>query len=154
MEGHNWHAQIKTKGQVQRIISPTTWKYLKKSYFFTRWFAFHPYKWDETAEAPKVVTGFLRLFLWHLHLLSTIIFYGLLVYRCFQVTVLTPGKRVEQMYVLFLTSFYSIFVLLQIHAAFKRHEMVNWLQGFFLLTQKCEGKCSVRLLRTGRSSEF
>ena len=140
MEGpHDFHIQVGSGEEIKQILSPTTWKYMKKGYFFTRWFAFHPYTWDEGRGMPKVDTGPFRSFLWYLHFLSAVLFYCTLLYRCAQVTVLDPGRRVEQMYVLFLTSFYSIFVLLQIHAVFRRYEIVNSMQGFFLLTRKCEG---------------
>ena len=143
MEEHSFGIQVEAVEEIQRtIISPPTWKYLKKGYFFTRWFPFHPYKWDETTKGPNVVTGTFRHFFWHLHLLSAIIFYGTLMYKCIQVTVLEPGSKVDQMYALFLTFYYSVFVLLQIHAALKRGEIVNWIRGFFLLTSKCEGTFS------------
>ena len=139
MEENCLNIQAGKTEEIQRIISPTTWKYLQRGYFFSRWLALHPYEWDEATNRPKVATGFFRIFFWHLHLLSAIIFYGILVYRCVQVTVLQPGSRLEQMYVLFLAAFYSLFIVSQMHAAFKRYEIVNWIQGFFLLTTKCEG---------------
>lgn len=151
-ESYN-HIQVGAAGEIQRIISPVTWKYLKEGYFFTRLFPFHPFEWDETTRAPKVITGFCRLFLWHIHLLAAIVFFGALIYRSAQVTVLNPGRVVEQMYVLFLTAFYSVFMVLQIHVAFKRHEMANWVQGVFLLTTKCEGN-SVAFQENARLRAF
>ena len=140
MDEHSLSIQEgKTTEQISRIISPVTWKYLQKGYFVTRWFPFHPYQWDEGTKGPKVVTGLYRLFLWRFYLLSAIAVYGVLLYRCLQVTVLDPGRRLEQTYVLFLALFYFTFIVLQIYAAFKCKEIVNLLHGLFLLTAKCEG---------------
>ena len=140
MEGNCSHIDAGVTEETQRIISPTTWKFLRKGYYFNRWFPFHPYRWDEATKGPKVVTGFVPIFIWHLHLLSVIIFYGILVYRSIQVTVLQPGSRMEQIYVLFVTLINSVFITTQIHAALNRHQIVNMMQGFYLLTAKCEGK--------------
>ena len=123
--------------RVRRLITPATWKYLKKVYFFSRWFPFHPFVWDNECNAPKVVVS--RIPLHRLHFVSSIVFYILLLYRCVEITVLQPGSPLEQIYVLFVASYFFIFILLQVQSAFWTEETVFGLQSLFLLIQKCEG---------------
>ena len=56
-----------------------------------------------------------------------------------QVTIIEPDGKLEQMYMLFVTSFFAIFIFLQVHAALTSRRAVCWMQGLFLLTKKCEG---------------
>lgn len=123
--------------EITRIIFPTTSKYINKSYFFARWFPFHPYVWDEELKGKLVSSK--KLLIWHLHVVLVVIFYSLLVCRCIQVTLIEPGRKIEQMYVLFLAAYYSPFIMLQLHAVIRRREMALVVNNFFLLTSRCEG---------------
>ena len=123
------------------IITPATLKCVRELCFFTRWLPFHPFLWDTRLNAPAVAR---KLSFWRWHVLSGIAFYMLLLIRAVQVTIIKPGSSFEQMFVLFMASYFSLFVVLQIHAVLHRDRTVSWMQGFFLLTKRCEGNISVR----------
>ena len=125
----------------QPIVARATLKCVAELCFFTRWLPFHPFLWDKRLNAP-VVAG--NLSFWRWHVLSGIAFYMLLLIRVVQVTVIKPGSVFEQMFVLFMASYFSLFVVLQIHAVLYRDRTVSWMQGFFLFTKRCEGNISAR----------
>lgn len=123
--------------EIKRIVSLTTWKYLKKAYFFTHWFPFHPFEWDDVWNVPKVVHSKLQLY--RLHFVSSLVFYILLLYRCVEITIIQPKSHLEQIYVLFVASYFFIFILLQVQSALWPEETVCGLKSFFILIEKCEG---------------
>ena len=126
---------LNNKG-MECIITPETQKCMQKLGFFTCWLRFHPYVWDTALNVP-VVASKLSFRRWHL--LSGIVFYVLICIRTVQVTIVRPGSSFEQMFALFMTSWFSLFIVCQIHGAYYRERTVSWMKGFFLLTQKCEG---------------
>ena len=128
--------QVLNKKGMERIITPETQKCKQKLGFFTRWLRFHPYVWDEALNAPLVAR---RLSFWRWHLMSGIVFYVLILVRTVQVTIVRPGSTFEQMFALFMASWFSVFMVTQMHAASNRDRTVCWIQGFFLLMKKCEG---------------
>ena len=122
--------------RINRIITPVTWKYLQEGYFFTRWLKCHPFTWDTAIKAPVVAE---KLSFWRLHFIAATIFYVLLLSRMVQVTFIESGGNIEKMYIFFATSLFSIFILLQVHAALRPERTVGWMQALFMLTKNCEG---------------
>ena len=56
-----------------------------------------------------------------------------------EVTVLEPGSQLAQIYVLFVTSYFLIFILLQVQSVVWPEGTVSGLKSVFLLITKCEG---------------
>ena len=133
--GRDMEEKLK-KVEIKVIITPATWKFMEQGFFVSRWLTLHPYKWDRALKAPVVAS---KLSYWRLQLVTAVVFYMLLLIRLVEVVIVGPGSMVEQMYILFVMSFYSIFILTQVHATLRAGRTVCWVQGFFLLTKKCEG---------------
>ena len=125
------------ESRIKRIITPATWKHLQEGYIFTRWLKCLPFTWDRAINGPVVAR---KLSFWRLHLVAAIVFYALLLTRMVQVTIIEPGGNMEKMYILFATPWFSIFILLQVHAALRPQRTVGWMQALFMLTRNCEGK--------------
>ena len=121
---------------IDRILTPTTWKCLKELNSPSRWFRFNPFTWDAGRNAPVVAR---KLSFWRWHVVSAVVFYVLVLTRLAQVTIVRPASIMEQIFAFFMTIWFSVFMVFQVHAASRREMTVCWMRGFLLFTKTCEG---------------
>ena len=123
------------KFQDAELISPTTYKFMARGLYFSRFLRFHPLQWDklnkDLGASPSIATRIL----WGMSIVVTISHYAFLVTRSFQ-TIGNGNSMSRSIYMVFMTAFFTFPVIFCFHMPLTWREFqkfVNQYLGVFRL---------------------
>ena len=129
--------------RMDELLTNTTLNYLKRAFFFSHLLRFHPFEWNRSLNAPRLVSSKYQIFLWYLNVVLTFTYYGFIAYRCVQTNRDPRSSQSEKIYMQFALVYYTFPVLFQASNLINRNNLPVCVARYLRFLRHCQGKrCS------------
>ena len=124
--------------QEAELISPTSYKFMARGLYFSRFLRFHPLEWDKLNNTLSASHSITTRILWGLSVMVTISHYAFLITRSVQI--MLNGNSVGlSIYMAFMTAFFTFPVSFCFHMPLAWRELQTFVNQYLRLFRSYKG---------------
>ena len=125
----------------EQLVTGKSLKYLKVPFRLSRWFHFHPFKWEEiimTGHRRSLTSHFARRH-WHLNVVLNVVHFLFVQFRCIQVNLHPEYSIVLRVYMGYVTVCYFSFTMTHLNYVRKRDEIAGFIRSYLAFLEQSQG---------------